>query len=223
MAKRFELKYPFAAYMDVSLMRETKTRREMVEEYNRMRVEAEKRLRRLGKYKWIQESEVFKYNKNRYKSASHLNKKEIAKLMREAAWFLTSKSSTVQGQREARDRAIETWREEHGMDFVNRGNYRDWGYFIGAARAAFGSQWVSDKPALGDLFKIARMQKINIVEEFGVKNDKGVIDKDLVASRFKDWLEKAQLDPKYEPMVTHALSVKKRQEWGADEYDRNPF
>lgn len=223
MAKRFELKYPYAAYMDVSLMRETKTRREMLDEYNRMRAEAEKRLRRLEKYKWTQESEAYKYNKDRYKGASKLNKKEIAKLMRDAAEFLTSKSSTVQGQREARDRAIETWREDHGMDFLNKRNFRDWGYFVGAARAAYGLQWVSDTEALGELFKMARKQKLDIDTEFGIRDTQGRVDRDIVAKRFREWLDKSRLDPKYEPIVTRALSTKKSKEWGAEDYDRNPF
>lgn len=216
MAKRFELKYPYAAYMDVSLMRETKTRREMLAEYNRMRAEAEKRLRRLEKYKWTQESEAYKYNKNRYRGASKLNKKEIAKLMRDAAEFLSSKSSTVQGLRESRDRAIETWREQHGMDFVNSRNFRDWGFFVGAARAAYGLQWVSGSgPELEALFRIARRDKINIAEQFGGDS------KDLIAQKFQEWMDKATLSPSYEKYVAQA--EKRQGEWGAEDYDRNPF
>lgn len=215
MVKRFELKYPYAAYMDVSLMRETKTRREMLDEYNRMRAEAEKRLRRLEKYKWTKQTDAYKYNKNLYRGASKLNKKEIAKLMREAARFLTSKSSTVQGLRESRDRAIDTWREQHGLDFVNRQNFREWGYFIGAARAAYGLEFISGNgPELEALFRIARRDKINIAEEF-----RG--SKEQIAQRFEEWSGKVMLSPMYEKYVAQA---KKRQgEWGFEDYDRDPF
>ena len=36
MAKKFQFSYPYASYMDVSLMRENKTRKELIAEYSKM-------------------------------------------------------------------------------------------------------------------------------------------------------------------------------------------
>lgn len=216
MARPYRFTYPYSVYMDVSLMRETKTRAELVAEYNRMKAEVARRLKRLEKYKWTRESAAYRYNVNRYKSASRLNKKQISKLMRDAAEFLAAETSTVQGQRRQRDKALETWREEHGLLFLNKANFRDWGFFVGAARNALGLQYISNGVAeLQALFKIARKQRLNIEAEFGKK---GVQE---VSVRFREWMEKATLDPKYEKYLQEAED--EREAWSSDDYDRNPF
>lgn len=216
MARPYRFTYPYSAYMDVSLMRETKTRAELVAEYNRMKTEVARRLKRLEKYKWTRESAAYRYNINRYKGASTLNKKQISKLMRDAAEFLAAATSTVEGQRRQRDKALETWREEHGLTFLNKSNFREWGFFVGAARNSLGLQYISNGTAeLQALFKIARKQRLNIEAEFGGK------DVEEVSVKFMEWREKATLDPKYERYLQEAED--EREAWSSDDYDRNPF
>lgn len=216
MARPYRFTYPYSAYMDVSLLRETKTRDELVAEYNRMKTEVARRLKRLEKYKWTRESAAYRYNVNRYKGASRLNKKQISKLMRDAAEFLAAETSTVEGQRRQRDRALETWREEHGLLFLNKSNFRDWGFFVGSARNALGLQYISNGVAeLQALFKIARKQHLNIEAEFGKK---GVEE---VSVQFMEWREKATLDPKFEKYLQEAEAD--RDAWSSEDYDRNPF
>ena len=164
MAKKFQFSYPYASYMDVSLMRETKTRKELLAEYKAMRTEAERRLRGLSKYKWTQASDAYQYNKDRFKGGiSSLNKTELSKRMREAAIFLGSQSSTVQGQRRSRDRRIDTFREQWGLSFVNRTNIADFTRFLAAARAHFGAAHYS-MDDIEALFRTARAEKLDIDE-----------------------------------------------------------
>lgn len=213
MARKFSFSYPYSAYMDVSLMRESKTRVELVREYNAMRAEIGRRLKRLEKYKWTRESSAYQYNVNRYKSPSHMNKREISKLMRDAAQFLAAETSTVEGQRRQRDKALETWREQFGLTFLNKRNYRDWGFFVGAARNALGKQYVSsDIPEMEALFRIARRDNINIADRFGGKE---------AGQKFREWMDKATLDPKYEAYLNKARAV--QDAWSSEDYDRNPF
>lgn len=162
MAKRYEFGYPYAAYMDTSLMRETHTRAEMMAEYKRMRAEAERRLRQLEKYKWTQASSAYQSNVGKFSGGiSKLNKTQLAKQMREAAVFLGSQTSTLQGQRIQRDRALDTFREHWGLDFVNRRNIADFMRFLGAAREHFGAANYS-MDEVEALFRTARREKLDM-------------------------------------------------------------
>ena len=125
MAKKFQFSYPYASYMDVSLMRETKTKKELLAEYKAMRDEANRRLHGLEKYKWTQASQAYQYNKDRFKGGvSRMTKEQLSKQMREAAIFLGSQTSTVQGQRRQRDRMLDTFRESWGLNSSTGGMWR---------------------------------------------------------------------------------------------------
>mgnify|MGYP003300123568 CR=1 FL=1 len=164
MAKKFSFSYPYASYMDVSLMRETKTRKELLAEYKAMQAEANRRLRGLEKYKWTQESQAYQYNKDRFKGGvSRMTKEQLSKQMREAAIFLGSQTSTVQGQRRQRDRMLDTFRESWGLEFLNRRNVADFVRFLGAARAHFGAAHYS-MDEVEALFKTARREKLDMYE-----------------------------------------------------------
>ena len=164
MAKKFQFTYPYASYMDVSLMRETRTKKELLAEYKAMRDEANRRLRGLEKYKWTQESQAYQYNKDRFKGGvSRMTKEQLSKQMREAAIFLGSQTSTVQGQRRQRDRMLDTFRESWGLEFLNRRNVADFVRFLGAARAHFGAAHYS-MDEVEALFKTARCEKLDMDE-----------------------------------------------------------
>ena len=182
MAKKFSFSYPYASYMDVSLMRETKTKKELQAEYKALQAEANRRLRGLEKYKWTQASQAYQYNKDRFKGGvSRLTKEQLAKQMREAAIFLGSQTSTIQGQRRQRERMLDTFRETWGLDFLHRGNIADFVRFLGAARAHFGAAHYS-MDEIEALFKTARREKL---------------DMDKIESNFAQFAERALESPNY--------------------------
>ena len=176
MAKRFEFSYPYASYMDVSLMRETKKKKELLAEYKAMRAEANKRLARLEKFKWTKDSDAYQYNKDRFKGGvSRMTKEELAKQMRDAAIFLGSRSSTLAGQRERRNNLLDTFREGWGLTFVNRSNIVEFTRFLGAARAHFGAAHYS-MDEIEALFRTAK---------------KGKMDMDQIEQNFNAFVEQA--------------------------------
>lgn len=182
MAKKFQFSYPYASYMDVSLMRETKTKKELLAEYKAMRDEANRRLRGLEKFKWTQESQAYQYNKDRFKGGvSRMTKEQLSKQMREAAIFLGSQTSTVQGQRRQRDRMLDTFRESWGLEFLNRRNIADFVRFLGAARAHFGAAHYS-MDEVEALFKTARREKL---------------DMDEIERNFSNFADRAMESPNY--------------------------
>lgn len=182
MAKKFSFSYPYASYMDVSLMRETKTKKELLAEYKALRAEANRRLRGLEKYKWTQASQAYQYNKDRFRGGvSRLTKEQLAKQMREAAIFLGSQTSTIQGQRRQRDRMLDTFRESWGLTFLHRGNIADFARFLGAARAYFGAaHYTMDQ--IEALFRTARREKLDI---------------DQIEKNFGEFAERAMESPNY--------------------------
>ena len=143
MANKFQFSYPYASYMDVSLMRENKTRKELIAEYSKMQAEANRRLHQLSKYKWMRDSDAYTKNADSFMQTRfelyHTSKADIAKKMREAAIFLTAQSSRVQGQRQHRDRLLDTFKYEWGLDFLNRTNVVEFSRFLKAARTYYGA------------------------------------------------------------------------------------
>ena len=191
MSKKFQFSYPYASYMDVSLMRETKTKKELLAEYKAMRDEANRRLRGLEKYKWTQESQAYQYNKDRFKGGvSRLTKEQLSKQMREAAIFLGSQTSTVQGQRRQRDRMLDTFRESWGLEFLNRRNVADFVRFLGAARAHFGAAHYS-MDEVEALFKTARREKL---------------DMDEIERNFSNFADRAMESPNYARYMREAAA-----------------
>lgn len=199
MAKKFQFSYPYASYMDVSLMRETKTKKELLAEYKAMRDEANRRLRGLEKYKWTQESQAYQYNKDRFKGGvSRMTKEQLSKQMREAAIFLGSQTSTVQGQRRQRDRMLDTFRESWGLEFLNRRNVADFVRFLGAARAHFGAAHYS-MDEVEALFKTARREKL---------------DMDEIERNFSNFADHAMESPNYARYMREAA-----ERFSSDDYE----
>ena len=189
MAKKFQFLYPYASYMDVSLMRETKTKKELLAEYKAMRDEANRRLRGLEKYKWTQASQAYQYNKDRFRGGvSRLTKEQLAKQMREAAIFLGSQTSTLTGQRRQRDRMLDTFKESWGLTFLHRGNIADFARFLEAARAYFGAaHYTMDQ--IEALFRTARREKLDI---------------DQIEKNFGEFAERAMESPNYAKYMREA-------------------
>ena len=186
MGKKFEFSYPYAAYMDVSLMRETHSRKELIAEFRAMQKEANRRLKELERTKWTQESQAYQRNKGKYDvrvfDLYHMTKNELSKRMREAAQFLGASSSTLKGQRRARARLVDTFREEWGLSFITRNNVADFSRFLEAARAHYGAGYYS-MTEMEALFRTAR------------KDEKFDIDK--IKDNFDDFVKTTKESENY--------------------------
>ena len=199
MAKKFEFSYPYAAYQDVSLMRETHSKKELLAEYRKVQKEANRRLRQLSKYKWTTQSSAYQYNMDLYKkSPTKMNKTQLSKLLQQGSRFLASQASTVKGQRERRDRLIYTLKEQWGLDFVNRSNIGDVAEFLAAARTNLGAGHYN-MTEVEAMFRMAKSEKMDI---------------DAIKANFMAFYEKMNDDPKYEKYLREA-----EERYNPDEYD----
>lgn len=189
MAKKFEFSYPYAAYQDVSLMRETHTKKELLAEYRKVQKEANRRLRQLSKYKWTTQSSAYQYNMDLYKkSPTKMNKTQLTKLLQQGSRFLASQASTVKGQRERRDRLIYTLKEQWGLDFVNRSNIGDVAEFLAAARTNLGAGHYN-MTEVEAMFRMAKSEKMDI---------------EAIKQNFMAFYEKMNDDPKFEKYMREA-------------------
>lgn len=199
MAKRFEFSYPYAAYQDISLMRETRTKKELLAEYRKIQAEANRRLRQLSKYQWTTRSAAYQYNKELYKkSPSKMNKTEIAKLMQQGSRFIASQASTVKGQRESRNRLIYTFKEQWGLEFINRNNINDFLEFLGAAKANLGAANYN-MTEIEAMFRAAKEKKM---------------DMEAIKQNFMGFYEKINDDAVFEKYMRQA-----EERYNPDEYD----
>lgn len=91
----------------------------MRSEYTRMRDTAQKRLKRLQEM--YPESRAVKSNPQGFKKLKDIDPRDFPKAFSELAKFLNAKGSTVTGQRQIKEKTINTWREQ-GLN-VNNDNY----------------------------------------------------------------------------------------------------
>lgn len=199
MAKRFEFSYPYTAYQDISLMRETRTKKELLSEYRKIQAEANRRLKQLEKYKWTKQSAAYQYNKGLYKkSPSKMTKTEIAKLMQQGSRFIASQASTVKGQRESRNRMLYTFKEQWGIEFLNRNNIGDFLEFLGAAKANLGAANYN-MTEIEAMFRAAKEKKMDI---------------DSIKQNFMGFYEKINDDKVFEKYMNEA-----EERYNPDDYD----
>lgn len=198
MAKKFEFSWPYAAYMDISLLRESKTKKELMAEYKAMRAEGQRRIKQLEKYKWTQASKTYQYNKDRFnRGISRLTKADLVKEMREAAIFLTAQTSTVKGMRQNRDRLLDTFREEWGLEFLNRRNIIPFTKYLEAWREEYGAGFYS-------------MAELEATFRTAVKNK---LDFSNVRKNFDQFVEDVKRSDNYEKYYQEA------QGFSSDEFD----
>ena len=133
---------------------------EIRREYSRLRDIARKRLQTLAK----NEPGSFAYKKNvgQYPVLSETGTEGARALLPQLARFIAAKTGTVQGIREQRRQAIETLRE-HGYDFINKKNIKEFGEFMEAWRADKDLRAVGSPTAV-DLYEAAKERQINIEE-----------------------------------------------------------
>ena len=161
MAKAFRFLFPYVSYQMVNDLVETHTRTELYREYTRMRTEANKRLERLGKSAY-RNTQIYLQNREGFRGGSRLNKSELARGMADMARFLGRKASTVEGAREIKRKAIETFREDWGFDWVNWRNYDQWVDFLDKAKGGKNNPYEIDE--IAQLFRSAKKEKIDLQE-----------------------------------------------------------
>lgn len=91
----------------------------MRSEYTRMRDTAQKRLKRLEKA--FPKSKVLQRHPEGFPKLKDLDPRDFPKAFSELAKFLKAKRSTVTGQREIKEKTINTWRKQ-GLN-LNKRNY----------------------------------------------------------------------------------------------------
>lgn len=128
------LTYPRDYYMVSSMeLADVMTEKEMRAEYSRLRSIAVKRLARLKKNKYTDDN-FYRYNAERYIPLADIkNEKQLMQKLSDIAYFLESRRSLITERRKLESETIETL-HEHGLDFVNRKNLKDFGEFMEAFR-----------------------------------------------------------------------------------------
>lgn len=121
--------FPISAYQPDALQNGY-TEKELRAEYSRLRSIAQKRLKTLEQSEFAA-SQTVRYNRGRYKTLSDIEStSELSHLLGDLARFLTAQRGTVSGLRLERERAMETWREQYGVDFVKPEEWLDYTDFM---------------------------------------------------------------------------------------------
>lgn len=153
------LTYPRDYYMVSSMeLADVMTEREMRAEYSRLRSIAVKRLARLKNNKYTDDN-FYRYNAERYIPLADIkNEKQLMQKLSDIAYFLESRRSLITERRKLESETIETL-HEHGLDFVNRKNLKDFGEFMEAFREQhLESLYSSDEAA--SLFGLTQEKRV---------------------------------------------------------------
>lgn len=134
-------------------------RDKVLKDYIEKRKIANRRLENFKGTEW-ETSKQYKMNEGKYKKISEIkDDTELAYLLTDLHRFVTSKTSTVTGLKQQRNRTIETL-HEHGYTFINKGNLRQFGEFMEDMRQRqIASIYDSDR--LADLFHMAEKKRIS--------------------------------------------------------------
>ena len=133
---------------------------EIRREYSRLRDIAQKRLQTLARNE--PNSYAYKKNVGAYPVLAEAGTEGAKELLPQLARFIAAKTGTVKGIRAQRSAAIETL-QEHGYDFINKSNIRQFGEFMEAYRADKSLQ-VIGSPTVVSLFEAAKERHMNIEE-----------------------------------------------------------
>lgn len=146
--------------------------KEVRKEYTRLRDISQKRLKRLAEAGYT-DTEVYQRNYQHYPKLKDIkSKSELAQRLSDLSRFVGSSQSTVKGIKERSKKTLEAL-QEHGYDFVNESNLRDFGDFMEQYR----DQLLDMDYDSGDAAELYR-----IVERHG-------LDPDKVAEDFEFYLE----------------------------------
>ena len=176
MAKRATLSYDKNWYTPINIRQQIKAGNEaqIRKEYTRLRDISQKRLKRLAAAGYT-DDQIYKKNVNKFKELKDIKStNELAQRLSELSRFISYKGSTVAGQKAIMKKSLATL-HEHGYDFVNAGNYKDFGKFMEEYR----NQLLDMEYDSGDAAEVYRV--IN----------KKQVPVDEVKAAFERWLENA--------------------------------
>lgn len=103
-------------------------------EYTRLRAIANKRIKRLGESEF-KDTEAYLRNRYGFAKIENLPGQQILYNLNAVMRFLTAEAGSISGQKAIRSRTIETL-HQHGYDFVNKTNFRQFAEFMEEVRAA---------------------------------------------------------------------------------------
>ena len=127
-------KYPPEVYIPAAIRYNYLSIQEARAEYSRLRSAAVKRLQRLAGTEGEHYSAFRMYGKEGFPSLpKNASASEVGRALADVYHFLEMKSSSIGAIREAQRKAIKTL-QERGYDFINKGNIREFGEFMEAAR-----------------------------------------------------------------------------------------
>lgn len=166
-----------SSYYPMSLQ-EGHTEKELRKEYAKLRSVAQKSLKRMGESRY-RDSETYRQNRNAFpKTGSIKSKRELARALTDVTRFLSSKSHSVSGLNEIREKQVSTWRDQYGYDFVTFNNFDQWVDFLEWYKDMVGfvysvdpkdptKRWVNVEAAQRDKAKVQSMFEQFVEENYG--------------------------------------------------------
>ena len=94
--------------------------RSMRREYTKMRDIAQKRIKRMGQSEFAS-SATYRNNQQGFKKIKDIDPRDFAKAFSELSKFINAKGSSVTGQKQIREKTINTWQNQ-GLN-LNQNNY----------------------------------------------------------------------------------------------------
>ena len=175
MAKRATLTYDKNWYTPINIRQQIRAGNEaqIRKEYTRLRDISQKRLKRLAAAGYS-EDQIYKQNVNKFKELKDIKSQgELAQRLSDLSRFISYKGSTVAGQKAIMKKSLSTL-HEHGYDFVNPGNYKEFGKFMEEYHnQLLDMEYDSGDPA--EVFRVAQLKKVPL---------------DDIKADFHKWLEK---------------------------------
>ena len=132
-------------YYPEALASGTLSLEEMKEQYQYFRRAAKYRLKKLGESEFS-DTQTYLKNVNAFKPLSKIeSQRELEKRLYSVQKFLRSKASTIKGQEEIRQKAVES-AQEKGLDWINESNIAAFGQYMDYLRAKYkGAQFDSER------------------------------------------------------------------------------
>lgn len=157
---RVNYSFPISDYQLPSALVENYKKKQLLAEYRALRIEAQARLRAFQGTKY-EGSYAYQTNKHFLTGATSpykLNKRQLATGLTELSGFLESKTSTLSGTRAMTKKAINTFKDRWGMNWLNAGNYEEFTKFLEFARELKGQRYIFEEVVA--LYRSAKYSKI---------------------------------------------------------------
>lgn len=156
--------WPHELYQpSITALKANFTEAEIRKEYSRLRDIAEKRLKRIASSEF-KDSEAYRYNVDRFKPLKELTPKggvnaALARSLADLERFISASTSTVSGLKHQRAATIQSL-QAHGINYVNKSNFKDFYDFMNAAKANLNGRGY-DSDAAASVWEWAQRNEIN--------------------------------------------------------------